>query len=98
MDQIDTHATAIAAQEVAHLEPGATVELDADVTAFPTPFSQLKPGRYEYKYVLEGKTWRHDPGNPQQAESYYKLFLKLSGDEPLEWGEEERAGKASTSP
>jgi hypothetical protein len=43
MDQIDTHATAIAAQEVAHLEPGATVELDADVTAFPTPFSQLKP-------------------------------------------------------
>ncbi|MBZ5655424.1 MAG: hypothetical protein LAO56_09105, partial [Acidobacteriia bacterium] len=45
MDQIDTHATAIAAQEVAHLDPGATVELDADVTAFPTPFSQLKPGR-----------------------------------------------------
>jgi hypothetical protein len=38
MDQIDTHATAIAAREVAHLEPGATVELDADVTAFPTPF------------------------------------------------------------
>src|SRR5678815_2018805 len=46
MDQIDTHATAIAAQEAAHLKPGATVELDADVTAFPTPFSQLKPGRY----------------------------------------------------
>src|SRR5262245_40600809 len=46
MDQIDTHATAIAAQEVAHLEPGATVKLDADVTAFPTPFSQLKPGHY----------------------------------------------------
>src|SRR5689334_8415969 len=39
MDQIDTHATAIAAQEVSHLEPGATVELDADITAFPTPFS-----------------------------------------------------------
>src|SRR5712664_4706127 len=33
MDQIDTHATAIAAQEVARLEPGATVELDANVTA-----------------------------------------------------------------
>src|SRR5262249_24511711 len=39
MDQIDTHATAIAAQEVARLDPGGTVELDADVTAFPTPFS-----------------------------------------------------------
>ena len=53
MDQIDTHATAIAAQEVAHLEPGTTVELDADVTAFPTPFSQLKPGRYAVQAVLD---------------------------------------------
>src|SRR5262245_59576852 len=53
MDQIDTHATAIAAQEVAHLEPGATVDLDADVTAFPTPFSQLKPGRYAVQAVLD---------------------------------------------
>jgi hypothetical protein len=53
MDQIDTHATAIAAQEVAHLEPGAKVELDADVTAFPAPFSQLKPGRYAVQAVLD---------------------------------------------
>jgi hypothetical protein len=53
MDQIDTHATAIAAQEVAHLEPGATVELDADVVAFPTPFSQLKPGHYAVQAVLD---------------------------------------------
>src|SRR5262249_57348909 len=53
MDQIDTHAAAIAAQEVARLEPGATVELDADVTAFPTPFSQLKPGRYALQAVLQ---------------------------------------------
>src|SRR5580765_7742622 len=53
MDQIDTRATAIAAQEVAHLEPGATVALDADVTAFPTPFSQLKPGRYAVQAVLD---------------------------------------------
>src|SRR5215467_15613781 len=53
MDQIDTHATAIAAQEVAHLEPGAMVELDANATAFPTPFSQLKPGRYAVQAVLD---------------------------------------------
>jgi hypothetical protein len=53
MDQIDTHATAIAAQEVAHLDPGATIELDADVTAFPTPFSQLKPGQYAVQAVLD---------------------------------------------
>ena len=53
MDQIDTHAAAIAAQEVARLDPGATVALDADVTAFPTPFSQLKPGRYAVQAVLD---------------------------------------------
>src|SRR5512140_3142061 len=33
MDQIDTHATAIAAREMARLAPGATVDLDADVSA-----------------------------------------------------------------
>src|SRR5512143_1450748 len=53
MDQIDTHATAIAAQEVARLEPRATVELYADAAAFPTPFSQLKPGRYAVQAVLD---------------------------------------------
>jgi len=53
MDQIDTQATAIAAQEVAHLEPGATMDLDADIAAFPTPFSQLKPGRYAVQAVLD---------------------------------------------
>lgn len=53
MDQIDTHATAIAAQEVARLAPGATVDLDADISAFPTPFSQLRPGRYAVQAVLD---------------------------------------------
>src|ERR1043165_555937 len=42
MDQIDTHATAVAAQEVARLAPGTKIDLDADVAAFPAPFSQLK--------------------------------------------------------
>ncbi len=53
MDQIDAHAAAIAAQEVPRLAPGATVDLDADVTAFPTPFSQLKPGHYAVQAVLD---------------------------------------------
>jgi hypothetical protein len=53
MDQIDTRATAIAAQEVARLAPGDTVALDADITAFPTPFSQLDPGRYAVQAVLD---------------------------------------------
>ena len=53
MDQIDTHATAIAAQEVARLGPGATVDLDADISAFPAPFSHLEPGRYAVQAVLD---------------------------------------------
>ena len=53
MDQIDTHATAIAAREIARLAPGATVDLDADVTAFPTPFSKLQAGRYAVQAVLD---------------------------------------------
>ena len=53
MDQIDTHAASIAAQEVARLAPGATVDVDADVSAFPTPFSQLKPGHYAVQAVLD---------------------------------------------
>ncbi|MBS0295740.1 MAG: enterochelin esterase [Proteobacteria bacterium] len=53
MDQIDTHAAAIAARDVTRLAPGATVEIDADTEAFPTPFSQLKPGRYAVQAVLD---------------------------------------------
>ena len=33
-------STWVAAREVAHFAPGATVELDPDVNAFPKPFSQ----------------------------------------------------------
>lgn len=38
---------------MAHLEPGATVALDADVSAFPGPFSQLAPGLYAVQAVLD---------------------------------------------
>jgi S-formylglutathione hydrolase FrmB len=53
MDQVDAHAAAIAAQEVEHLESGSTVALDADVSAFPMPFSQLEAGRYAVQAVLD---------------------------------------------
>ena len=46
-------STAVAAQDVAGLAPGATVTIDADVTAFPKPFSQLAPGRYAVQAVLD---------------------------------------------
>lgn len=53
MDQIDARAVSIAAQEVAHLAPNATVDLDADIVAYPAPFSQLAPGHYAAQAVLD---------------------------------------------
>lgn len=35
----------------------------------------LKPGLYEYKFVIDGKTWRHDPANRQQAGFYHNSVL-----------------------
>jgi hypothetical protein len=39
----------------------------------------LRPGRYEYKYVLEGKNWRHDPANPHQAGYFHNSVLFVPG-------------------
>jgi 1,4-alpha-glucan branching enzyme len=39
----------------------------------------LKPGRYEYKYVLEGKIWRQDPANPRQAGYFHNSVLFVPG-------------------
>jgi peroxiredoxin len=46
--------------------------------AFSTGLT-LKAGSYEYKYVLDGKTWKADPGNPLQK-GYFNNSLLLVGD------------------
>jgi len=53
------------------------------------PLSAFEFPRLEY---LRGRL-AAEAGNPEQAQSYYKLFRKLSGDEPLAWGEEAAAAK-----
>ncbi len=45
--------TWVCAREVHDLEPGSTVEVDADEIAYPRPFSALKPGIYEAQAVLD---------------------------------------------
>lgn len=40
---------------------------------------ELKAGRHEYKYVLEGKQWRRDPGNPRQAGKFDNSVIELPG-------------------
>jgi peroxiredoxin len=37
----------------------------------------LDAGKHEYKYVLDGTKWRHDPGNRRQAGFYHNSELVL---------------------
>lgn len=55
VDNDEMHPTSnwVCAREVHDLKPGDTVEVDADRTAFPQPFSELDPGVYEAQAVLD---------------------------------------------
>ncbi len=46
-------ATWVAAREIHDLAPGATIDIDADGTAYPKPFSDLAPGDYQVQAVLD---------------------------------------------
>src|SRR5215813_10867238 len=46
-------STWIAATEVEYFAPGATVEFDPDLKAYPKPFSQAKPGTYQVMALLD---------------------------------------------
>jgi Glycogen recognition site of AMP-activated protein kinase len=37
----------------------------------------LDAGSHEYKYVLDGTRWRHDPGNRRQAGYFNNSVLVL---------------------
>ena len=45
--------TWVCAREVRDLEPGSSIEVDADELAFPRPFSRLQTGIYEAQAVLD---------------------------------------------
>ena len=53
VDEFHPGDTWIAAREVSNVVPGATVELDADDTAYPQPFKALPAGDYEAQAVLD---------------------------------------------
>ncbi len=40
---------------------------------------QLKPGDYQYKFVLDGKHWRADPGNAAHAGQNQNSVLHVGG-------------------
>jgi hypothetical protein len=43
----------VAAKEVAHLTPGATIDIDVDDLVFPGPLSGASPGNYRIQAVLD---------------------------------------------
>src|SRR5215831_7422095 len=46
-------STWIAATEIEYFAPGATIEFDPHLKAYPKPFSQAKPGTYQVMALLD---------------------------------------------
>src|SRR5262249_13564382 len=43
----------VAAMEIEYFAPGATIEFDPDLSAYPKPFSQARPGNYQVMALLD---------------------------------------------
>jgi predicted alpha/beta superfamily hydrolase len=43
----------------------------------------LPKGRHEYKFVINGRTWRTDPDNPYQTEGFRNAILYLGVEPPV---------------
>jgi 1,4-alpha-glucan branching enzyme len=52
------------------LEPGTALALDAASNTWKLSL-ELAAGSYEYKFVLDGKTWVPDPSNPQTRDDTF---------------------------
>jgi 1,4-alpha-glucan branching enzyme len=44
---------------------------DPDKDGIWTRVENLAPGRYQYKFVIDEKTWKEDPNNPQRVDDGY---------------------------
>jgi len=78
-DEFRPSATWVAAEEIHDLEPGKTVEVDADQVAFPKPFSELGAGQYEAQAVLDVEHTFNYGG--RAAEDWVSPVVTL----PAEW-------------
>jgi enterochelin esterase-like enzyme len=76
-DPFHVGATWVAAQEIHDLEPGESVEIDADQAAFPKPFSELGPDLYEAQAVLDVE---HDYNYRERTpEDWVSTVVTLAG-------------------
>jgi len=49
-----------------------------DAEGFYSTTIELEEGSYEYKFVLDGSQWKHDPGNPDQDGFFNNSVLRVS--------------------
>src|SRR5947209_13986621 len=52
-ENIDASDVWMAAKEISSLAPGASIDVDADELAYPTPFSKAAAGEYQVQAVLD---------------------------------------------
>jgi enterochelin esterase-like enzyme len=87
IEMLHPEATWVAAKEVRDLAPGEPVEVDADETAFPKPFSNLPPGDYEAQAVLDTdhryNYGGRQPGDWASSVNSLQHWTPGSGAEPL---------------
>jgi enterochelin esterase-like enzyme len=79
-EEFEPTGTAITAQNVDHLMPGASVEVDACEIAFPEPFCALPKGDYEAQAVLDPDgTYNYSGRGP---EDWMSAVLAMPGWTP----------------
>jgi len=44
---------------------------------------ELEKGRHEYKFVVNGKTWKQDPGNAESTGYFHNSVIRVGGDARL---------------
>ncbi len=65
MNEFHPGAVFVAAKEISGLKPGGSVDVDTDEIAFPSPFSDMKPGDYQAQAVLDvGHTYNYSGRTP----------------------------------
>jgi hypothetical protein len=63
-------------------KPTGQVMTGPDAQGSFTTRLTLKPGTYEYKFVVEGKSWKADPGNRRQTGYFNNSVLVLRDRKP----------------
>ncbi len=79
--ELSTHPVWIAAQEIHDLQPGGEVDVDADIEAYPQPFSRATGSGWEVQAVLDvNHTYNY---SERIAADWESTVVPMSGAEPV---------------